>query len=168
MKVLIIDDEDDIRRVARLSLVKLGGLEVIEASNGPDGLRRAAEDRPDAILLDVMMPAMDGLHTLQALRADPATAAIPVVFLTAKALAPELGRLKALPDLDGYDVVSSLKGEDGLRSIPLLVYTGRDLSGEQRRRLQLGPTRFVTKSRVTDNAFRDLVLEMLEGKEAQP
>jgi CheY-like chemotaxis protein len=96
MKVLIIDDEDDIRRVARLSLVKIGGLEVVEASSGPDGLRRAAEEQPDAVLLDVMMPTTDGPQTLAALRADPATASIPVVFLTAKAMASEVERLKAM------------------------------------------------------------------------
>ena len=66
-----------------------------------------------------------------------------------------------LPDLDGFDVVEALRGDDALEAIPLLVYTGRDLSGEQRRRLRLGPTRFVTKSKVTDEAFRDLVIELL-------
>jgi CheY-like chemotaxis protein len=96
MKILVIDDEDDIRRVACLSLVKIGGLEVVEASSGPDGVRRAVEESPDAILLDVMMPTTDGPQTLSALRANPATAAIPVVFLTAKALAPEVERLKAM------------------------------------------------------------------------
>jgi CheY-like chemotaxis protein len=96
MKILVIDDEDDIRRVACLSLVKIGGLEVVEASSGPEGVRRAAEESPDAILLDVMMPTTDGPQTLSALRANPATAAIPVVFLTAKALASEVERLKAM------------------------------------------------------------------------
>ena len=96
MKVLIIDDEDDIRRVARLSLVRIGGLEVVEAASGADGVRKAAEERPDAILLDVMMPAMDGPQTLAALRAQESTASIPVVFLTAKAMASELAHLKAM------------------------------------------------------------------------
>ena len=96
MKILIIDDEDDIRRVARLSLSRIGGLDVVEASNGPDGARKAAEEQPDAILLDVMMPATDGPQTLAALRANPLTAAIPVVFLTAKAMGSELERLKAM------------------------------------------------------------------------
>jgi CheY-like chemotaxis protein len=73
-----------------------------------------------------------------------------------------------LPDLDGYDVVEALRGEARLASIPVLVYTGRDLSGEQRRRLRLGPTRYITKSRVTDDAFRDLVLELLRAPEDRP
>lgn len=96
MKVLIVDDEPDIRRIARLSLSRVGGMEVLEASNGAEGLVRAKEERPDAVLLDVMMPAMDGPTTLARLREDPATAGIPVVFLTAKAIAAEVDRLKSL------------------------------------------------------------------------
>ena len=96
MKVLIIDDEDDIRRVARLSLAGVGGMEVAEAGSGADGIRKAAAERPDAVLLDMMMPIMDGPATLAALRGDPRTAAIPVVFLTAKALSAEVEGLKAL------------------------------------------------------------------------
>jgi CheY-like chemotaxis protein len=96
MKVLIIDDEEDIRRIARLSLVGVGGMEVVEAGSGADGVRKAAAEKPDAVLLDMMMPVMDGPATLAALRGDPRTAAIPVVFLTAKALSAEVKRLKAL------------------------------------------------------------------------
>ncbi len=95
MKVLIIDDEDDIRRIARLSL-GVGGMEVVEAGSGADGVLKAAAEKPDAVLLDMMMPVMDGPATLAALRGDPRTAAIPVVFLTAKALSAEVERLKAL------------------------------------------------------------------------
>jgi two-component system, OmpR family, response regulator len=96
MKVLVVDDEDDIRRIAVLSLSAVGGMEVAEASGGPEGIRKAREERPDAVLLDVMMPGMDGLTTFQALRGDPATSGIPVVFLTAKAMSSEVDRLKAL------------------------------------------------------------------------
>jgi two-component system, OmpR family, response regulator len=96
LKVLIVDDEPDIRRIARLSLARLGGMEVIEASNGDEGLSLARAERPDAILLDVMMPGRDGPSTLAALHADAATAAIPVVFLTAKAMTTELERLRSL------------------------------------------------------------------------
>jgi len=84
VKVLIIDDERDVRDIARLSLVRLGSMEVCEAESGQEGLDRAQVDRPDAILLDVFMPQMDGLATLQALRRNPATAGIPVIFLTAQ------------------------------------------------------------------------------------
>ncbi|HET6231858.1 MAG TPA: response regulator [Longimicrobiaceae bacterium] len=83
-RILVVDDEDDIREVAQLSLEMVGGWEVLTASSGAEALRRAAEERPDAILLDVMMPGMDGPTTFQQLRGDPATAAIPVILLTAK------------------------------------------------------------------------------------
>jgi two-component system, OmpR family, response regulator len=96
VKVLIVDDEPDIRRIARLSLTRLGSMEVIEAATGDEALSQARDERPDAILLDVMMPGRDGPSTLTALRADVATAAIPVVFLTAKAMVTEVERLRSL------------------------------------------------------------------------
>ena len=96
MKVLIVGDEPDIRRIAKLGLSRVGKMEVVEATNGNEALARAKEDHPDAVLLDVMMPGLDGPSTLARLREDPATAAIPVVFLTAKAIATEVDRLKAL------------------------------------------------------------------------
>lgn len=96
MRVLIIDDEADIRRVACLSLARIGGMDVSDAANGLEGTEKAAAERPDAILLDVMMPGLDGPATLHALRADPRTAGIPVVFLTAKAMPDEVARLLAL------------------------------------------------------------------------
>ena len=71
-------------------------MEVVEAASGAEGLLKAKEDRPDAVLLDVMMPGLDGPSTLACLREDPATAGVPVVFLTAKAIATELDRLKSL------------------------------------------------------------------------
>jgi len=96
MKVLIVDDEPDIRQIARLSLTRVGGMEVLEASGGAEGVRLAESELPDAILLDMMMPIIDGPATLAALRANPATAAIPVVFLTAKAMEAEIERLKTM------------------------------------------------------------------------
>lgn len=83
-RILIIDDEDDIREVAALSLEAVAGWDVAVASSGAQGLARAAEYNPDAILLDVMMPGMDGPTTFRALRKNPATAGIPVLLLTAK------------------------------------------------------------------------------------
>lgn len=96
MKILVIDDEADIRKIARLSLSRVGGMQVVEADSGPEGVRKAEAERPDAILLDVMMPGMDGPATLALLRAGEATSRIPVVFLTAKAMTTEIERLKAL------------------------------------------------------------------------
>lgn len=81
--ILIIDDEDMIREVAQLSL-ELAGYAVIAAGSGAEGLAMAAAQKPDGILLDVMMPEMDGPATFRALSADAATRDIPVVFLTAK------------------------------------------------------------------------------------
>jgi CheY-like chemotaxis protein len=83
-KILIIDDEDDIREVAALSLESVAGWDVIMANSGAQGVARAAEQRPDAILLDVMMPGMDGPATVRELRNNPVTARIPVLLLTAK------------------------------------------------------------------------------------
>jgi CheY-like chemotaxis protein len=82
--VLLIDDDDDVREVAQLALEMTAGWTVLTAGDGAAGLRMAADGQPDAILLDVMMPGMDGPATLQALRAEPATAHIPVILLTAK------------------------------------------------------------------------------------
>ncbi len=96
MKILIIDDDADIRSIARLSLSRVGGMEVIEAGSGAEGVRKAEDERPDVILLDMMMPTMDGLETLAALRSQAATAATPVIFLTAKALGNQLERLTSL------------------------------------------------------------------------
>ena len=83
-RILIIDDEDDIREVAALSLETVAGWEVMVANSGAQGLVRAAQYLPDAILLDVMMPGMDGPNTFRELRKNPVTARIPVVLLTAK------------------------------------------------------------------------------------
>jgi CheY-like chemotaxis protein len=83
-RILIIDDEEDIRDVAALSLETVAGWEVFVASSGAQGLARAIEHQPDAVLLDVMMPGMDGPTTFRELRKNPATAHIPVLLLTAK------------------------------------------------------------------------------------
>jgi len=95
-RVLVIDDEDDIREVAQLALEAVAGWEVFGASSGAEGLRIAAERVPDAILLDVMMPEMDGPSTFRALRAQPATAEIPVILLTAKVQASDRTRFQDL------------------------------------------------------------------------
>jgi CheY-like chemotaxis protein len=95
-KVLVIDDEEDVRFVAQLSLGRIGEMTVIEASSGREGVALARAERPDFILLDMMMPELDGAGTFRALRDDPQTAAIPVIFLTAKAMASEVERLMEL------------------------------------------------------------------------
>ena len=82
--ILIIDDEEDIREIAQLSLEAVGGWQVCTAESGKEGLIRAESEQPDAILLDVMMRNMDGLSNIEKLRANPLTTNIPVIFLTAK------------------------------------------------------------------------------------
>ena len=96
MRVLIIDDEDDVSRVALLSLVNVGKMEVERAAAALEGIERATTFQPDVILLDVMMPGMDGRATLAALRSRPETASIPVVFVTARAMKAEIDELKSL------------------------------------------------------------------------
>ncbi len=95
-RLLIIDDENDIREVAAMSLETMKGWDVLQASSGREGIRVAREKHPDAILLDVMMPDIDGPSTLEVLRQDPATASIPVLFLTAKVQSADRERLADL------------------------------------------------------------------------
>jgi CheY-like chemotaxis protein len=82
--ILLIDDEQDIRMIGRMSLEKVGGWDVIEAPSGAEGIELAAKEQPDAILLDSMMPGLDGAATLERLKAADETREIPVFFLTAK------------------------------------------------------------------------------------
>jgi len=95
-RVLIIDDEDDIREVAALSLETVAGWDVTMAGSGAAGIAKAQELHPDAILLDVMMPVMDGPTTFRELRALPETANIPVILLTAKVQAADQKRFSDL------------------------------------------------------------------------
>jgi CheY-like chemotaxis protein len=91
-KVLLVDDEDDIRTIGQVSLSRVGGWQTVLASSGADALTKAAAERPDLILLDVMMPGMDGPTTLARLRAQEATASTPVIFMTAKIQKQEVAR----------------------------------------------------------------------------
>ena len=91
-KVLLVDDEDDIRTVGNLSLSRVGGWQTVLASSGAEAVKKAAAERPDLILLDVMMPGMDGPTTFTQLRAQEATATTPIIFLTAKIQKQEVAR----------------------------------------------------------------------------
>jgi CheY-like chemotaxis protein len=88
-RILVIDDEADIREVTALSLETIAGWQVILAPSGAQGIRRASLEQPDAILLDVMMPEMDGPTTLLKLKANGSTSHIPVLLLTAKVQGPD-------------------------------------------------------------------------------
>ncbi|MBF2005441.1 MAG: response regulator [Chlorogloeopsis fritschii C42_A2020_084] len=94
--ILIIDDEYDIRAVAELSLKAVGAWQVSTAASGSEGVTKAVAEQPDVILLDVMMPDMDGIATFKALQAHPATNTIPVILLTAKTQAAEQRRFAEL------------------------------------------------------------------------
>lgn len=82
--ILIIDDEEDIREVAQLSLEMTANWQVSLASSGAEGIDKAKSELPDAILLDVMMPEMDGIATFEKIQAEPALQNLPVILLTAK------------------------------------------------------------------------------------
>ena len=82
--VLVIDDDENIREVAKMSLEIMAGLDVILAGSSQEGLEKAETDLPDAILLDVMLPDMDGIMTFEKLQSNPATNHIPVILLTGK------------------------------------------------------------------------------------
>jgi CheY-like chemotaxis protein len=91
-KVLLVDDEDDIRTIGRVSLSRVGGWQTVLASSGAEALTKAAAERPDLILLDVMMPGMDGPTTFGQLRAQEVTAKTPIIFMTAKIQKQEVAR----------------------------------------------------------------------------
>jgi two-component system OmpR family response regulator len=95
LKVLFVDDDPDIRRIASMSLSAVGGYAVTVASSGSEALEVANRDLPDVVLLDVMMPGMDGLTTLGQLRANVRTASVPVIFMTAKVQKAEVDQYRA-------------------------------------------------------------------------
>jgi two-component system, OmpR family, alkaline phosphatase synthesis response regulator PhoP len=102
MKVLVIDDEAPIRLLCRVNL-EAEKMEVLEASDGPTGLEKARNEEPDVILLDVMMPGLDGWQVAEELLGDDRTRSIPIVFLTARAEVRD--RARGL-DLGGIDYVT--------------------------------------------------------------
>jgi len=95
-KVLLVEDDLDIQIIGRLALETVGGLTLEACSSGQDCIQVAPQFRPDLILLDVMMPGMDGPTTLTALKADPELASIPVVFMTAKVQTHEVESYKSM------------------------------------------------------------------------
>ena len=101
-KVLVIDDEAPIRLLCRVNL-EAAGMEVLEARDGPSGLEQARAASPDVVLLDVMMPGLDGWRVAEELLDDPRTSSIPIVFLTARAELRD--RARGL-DLGGVDYVT--------------------------------------------------------------
>jgi DNA-binding response OmpR family regulator len=101
-KVLVIDDEAPIRLLCRVNL-EAEEMEVLEAADGPGGLELARTEAPDVVLLDVMMPGLDGWRVAEQLLVDPATKGIPIIFLTARAEFRD--RARGL-DIGGVDYVT--------------------------------------------------------------
>lgn len=83
--ILVIEDQDDNRRILR-DLLTSAGFSVIEATTGPDGVARAAADRPDLILMDIQLPGLDGYEATRRIKAQPALRAIPIIAVTSYAL----------------------------------------------------------------------------------
>ncbi len=99
-KVLVVDDDEDTLTIVKWCFKKMTGIELRTVTSGEAALNEAPLFQPDIILLDMMMPGMDGCATLKALRALAATAHIPVVFFTAKVIESEIASYYALGALD--------------------------------------------------------------------
>jgi two-component system, OmpR family, response regulator len=125
-RVMMVEDDTDIQMVARLSLEAVGGYVVEICSDGKEALDKVQLFAPDLVLLDVMMPDMDGPTVLKNLRANPKTANLPVVFMTAKAQAHEVESYKAMGALE---VVS--KPFDPMLLPGILAGIWQKLSAEQ-------------------------------------
>jgi len=93
---MYVDDEPDIREVVLMALGLADNLDVHSCDSGEQALQLLPQIKPDLVLLDVMMPGTDGPSTLQRMRADPALATIPVIFMTAKAMPQEVARFREL------------------------------------------------------------------------
>lgn len=114
--VLVIDDDDGIREVIQICLEAIAGWDVITASSGNEGLNLANSQKPDAILLDVMMPYVDGIATFRQLQTNEQTSNIPTIFLTAKAKISEQKQYQnigatgvIIKPFEPYDLVARIK-----------------------------------------------------------
>lgn len=102
-RILFVEDDPDIQTVARMALEAIGGFTVLACGSGSEALSRLGEFNPDLVLLDVMMPGMDGPATLSALREIPAGRDLPVVFMTARVQAQEVA---AYREMGAEDVIA--------------------------------------------------------------
>ncbi len=95
-RILLVEDDPDIQTIGKLALEAVGGFEVGVCSSGKEALERLKTENPDLILMDVMMPEMDGPTTLGALNTQPVTASTPVMFMTAKVQPNEVARYREM------------------------------------------------------------------------
>jgi DNA-binding response OmpR family regulator len=143
-RVLVVDDEAPIRLLCRVNL-EAEGMEVLEAGDGPSGLEAARRERPDVVLLDVMMPGLDGWRVAEELLEDPETSSIPIVFLTARA---ELRDRARGIDLGGLDYVT--KPFNPVELAPLIREVIARVEGGEReelRRAKLAELRMLIEER---------------------
>ena len=103
LRILIVEDDPDVRLITRLSLTRIGNMLVTEANSGREAINKVASEKYDVILLDVMMPEMDGATTLRTMRNLPNGTTTPIIFLTAKVLPSEIERLQVLST---YEVIT--------------------------------------------------------------
>ncbi len=99
-RLTYVEDEPDIRSITEFALKELGGYEIDVCASGPEAIDKTPDFNPDLIILDVMMPGMDGIETYKRLREIPKLAEIPIVFMTAKAMKHETDRYRALGAAD--------------------------------------------------------------------
>jgi len=118
-RVLIIDDEPGIRKLVQISLRAIAGWDVLTAASGQEGLAIAEAEQPDAILLDVMMPEMNGILTFQRMQTVSALQHIPTILLTAKAQSSEQQQFAEL-QIAGV-ITKPFKAPDLVRQIRLLL-----------------------------------------------
>ncbi|MBE9114317.1 response regulator [Lusitaniella coriacea LEGE 07157] len=118
-RVLVIDDDNGVRDIIQFSLEAAAGWQVLTAASGREGLKIAKTEQPDAILLDVMMPELDGPATFQQLKTNPITQNIPTIFLTAKARTSEQ---QQLIDLGVTGTISKpFEAQDLIRQIKVIL-----------------------------------------------
>jgi len=99
-RILHVEDDADIRTIAKLTLEAIGGFQVESCESGPEAIKRIGTFKPDLLLLDVMMPGMDGPMTLAELRKIPEGVDTPAIFMTAKAQAHEIAKFRELGAID--------------------------------------------------------------------
>jgi two-component system, OmpR family, response regulator len=95
-RLTYVEDEPDIRAITEFALKEIGGFDLDVCASGPEAIERTPDFEPDLIILDVMMPGMDGIETFNRLRAIPKLARTPIIFMTAKAMKHETDRYRAL------------------------------------------------------------------------
>ncbi|MDD5044465.1 MAG: response regulator [Candidatus Omnitrophica bacterium] len=117
--ILLIDDEKDFCKLVKLNLEQISDFKIITAYNGKEGIDAARQNKPDLILLDIMMPVMDGLTALKILKEDFATMDIPVVMLTAKN--DDLSRVKAIWSYSQDYIVKPIEATDLKNKIEAII-----------------------------------------------